>query len=302
MQVVTNLPLGLLYHTCGDYRRAIEFFRRNVETLHGPLLNERFGLFVLPSSFSRSFLAWALAELGEFAEGAAIAAEGVRIAEAAEHPFSSGYAHLGAGVLQLRQGDLPRAIYSLERAISMSAFADIPVGYAYVAFHLGYALALAGRASEGLPMLEKTVELAESKGFVARHALRLAYLAEVYLHTGNTRDAAATAARALVFARDHGERANEAYALRVQGQIELREDRMAAAKESLQAALVLAKDLGMLPLVAHCEWALARAFERTAKGPMKNPHREAADAMFRAMGMNFWAEKLDADRAASGWG
>lgn len=302
MQVVTNLPLGLLYHTCGDYRRAIEYFRRNVEQLRGPLVNERFGLFVLPSSFSRSFLAWALAELGQFTEGATIAAEGVRIAEAADHPFSSGYAHLGAGVLQLRQGDLPRAIFSLERALSVGAFADIPVGYAYVAFHLGYALALAGRASEGLPMLEKTVELAESKGFVARHALRLAYLAEVCLLTGDTKVAAATAARAMVFAHDHGERANEAYALRVLGQIELHDGKLAAAEESLRAALALAKELGMLPLVAHCEWAYARALERTEKAPTANSHREAAGAMFRAMGMNFWSERLDADRAASGWG
>src|SRR6185295_15706738 len=31
IQVVTNLPLGLLYHTCGDYRRAIEYFQWNVD-------------------------------------------------------------------------------------------------------------------------------------------------------------------------------------------------------------------------------------------------------------------------------
>ena len=302
MQVVTNLPLGLLHHTCGDYRRAIEYFRWNVDHLDGPLVHERFGLFVLPSSFSRSFLAWALAELGEFAEGAAIAAEGVRIAETADHPFSSGYAHLGAGVLQLRQGDMSRAVFSLERALAMGAFADIPVGYAYVAFHLGYALALAGRAAEGLPMLEKAVEVAESKGFVARHALRLAYLAEVYLLTGNTEGAAGTAARALALAHDHGERANEAYALRVLGQIELHGGKIAAAEESLEAALNLARDLGMRPLIAHCEWALARVLERTEKDRIANPHRESAAALFRAMGMNFWAERLDADRAASGWG
>jgi hypothetical protein len=58
----------------------------------------------------------------------------------------------------------------------------------------------------------------------------------------------------------------------------------------------------MLPLVAHCEWALARALERSEKGPIANPHRDAAAAMFREMGMNFWADRLDADRAASGWG
>jgi tetratricopeptide (TPR) repeat protein len=85
------------------------------------------------------------------------------------------------GVLNLRKGDLSRAISSFERALTVGAFADIPVGYAYVAFHLGYALALSGRIVEGLEMLEKTIALAESEGFIARHSLRLAYLGEVYL-------------------------------------------------------------------------------------------------------------------------
>src|SRR6185503_12850022 len=86
LQVVTNLPLGLLYHTRGQYRRAAQYFDWNIVHLQGESLYERFGLFVIPSSFSRSFLAWGLADLGEFAQGLTIAEEGVRIAESAGHP------------------------------------------------------------------------------------------------------------------------------------------------------------------------------------------------------------------------
>jgi class 3 adenylate cyclase/tetratricopeptide (TPR) repeat protein len=300
IQVVTNLPLGLLYHTCGDYRRAMEYFQWNVDHLEGALLQERFGLFVLPSSFSRSFLAWAHAELGEFAEGAAIAEEGVRIAVTADHPFSSGYAHLGMGVLHLRQGDLSRAIFAFERALAMGAFADIPVGYAYVAYHLGYALTLAGRSAEGLPMLEKTVELAEAKGFVARHALRLAYLAEAYLLVGRTEDAANAAARALQFARRHNERANEAYALRVLGEVEARQGRAAEAQAQFHSALTLAQELGMRPLVAHSRWGLACALENSGQAEAAAPHRESAGAEFRSLDMRLWGQPLEAQRAA--WG
>ena len=300
IQVVTNLPLGLLYHTCGDYRRAMTYFRWNVDHLEGALLQERFGLFILPSSFSRSFLAWAFAELGEFAEGAAVAEEGVRIAVTADHPFSSGYAHLGMGVLHLRQGDLSRAIYAFERALAMGAFADIPVGYAYVAYHLGYALTLAGRSAEGLPMLEKTVELAESKGFVARHALRLAYLAEAYLLVGRTDAAASAAARALQFARKHKERANEAYALRVLGEVEARRGKAAEAQALFHGALALAQELGMRPLAAHCQWGLACALENSGQAEAAAPHRESADAEFRSLDMRFWGQRLEAQRAA--WG
>ena len=124
LQVVTNLPLGLLHHTRGDYRRAMRYFEWNVARLDGELLQQRFGLFVLPSSFSRSFIAWSLAELGEFAKGAAIGTEGVRIAETADHAFSCGFAlPRGMGVLHLRRGELPCAIFELQRALAVGAFA-----------------------------------------------------------------------------------------------------------------------------------------------------------------------------------
>jgi class 3 adenylate cyclase/tetratricopeptide (TPR) repeat protein len=299
MQVVTNLPLGLLYHTSGDYRRAMQYFEWNIDHLKGPLQQERFGLFVLPSSFSRSFQAWAHADLGEFSKGTAIAEEGVQIAVDAGHAFSSGYAHLGMGVLHLRQGDLTRAIFSLERALAMGAFAEIPVGYAYVAFHLGYALALAGRSNEGLPILEKTVEVAESKGFVARHALRLAYLAEAYLLAGRTEEASTAAARALQFAREHKERANEAYALRAIGEVESRRGKADDARSQLKAALNLAQELGMKPLVAHCHWSLARVLQDPSNKQTAATHRESASALFRSMAMQFWVQRLEADQAAT---
>jgi tetratricopeptide (TPR) repeat protein len=266
-----------------------------VEHLQGPLRHERFGLFVLPSSFSRSFLAWAHAELGEFAEGAPIGQEGVQFADSAGHAFSSGYARLGMGVLLLRQGELQRAIFEFERALAMSGFADLPVGYAYVAFHLGYALALAGRADEGLPLLEKTIELAEAKGFVARHALRLAYLGEVYLLADRVEDAARAAARALQFALDHRERANQAYALRLLGDIEARRGGRALARDHLNAALTLAQELGMRPLLAHCHWSLARVLEEDRAAGV---HRDSAYRLFQAMGMRFWTQRMEIERAA----
>jgi tetratricopeptide (TPR) repeat protein len=299
LQVVTNLPLGLLHHTRGDFRAAMRYFEWNVARLEGELLHERFGLFVLPSSFSRSFLAWSFAELGEFAKGAAVGEEGVRIAESADHSFSCGYAYLGMGVLHLRQGDLPRAIFALQRALAVGAFANIPVGYAYVAFHLGYALALSGRSAEGVPMLEKTVALAESRGFVARHSLRLAYLGEAYLLTGRIADAAAVAARALALAREHNERGNQAFALRVLGEVDAHRGEAAAAQAQFRAALELAAELEMRPLLAHCHHGLAGALEAAGQDAAGKSHRESAAALFRFMDMRIPGERLEVEPASS---
>ena len=64
----------------------------------------------LASVVSRSFLACSLAECGAFAEGRAPAEEGVRIAEAADHPYSRVMAYWAVGFRSLRQGDLHQAI------------------------------------------------------------------------------------------------------------------------------------------------------------------------------------------------
>ena len=91
-----------------------------------------------------------------------------------------------------------------------------------MAFHLGYALALTGKLEEGIKILEETVKVAESKGFVARHALRLAYLSEANMIAGRYPEATALGARALGLAREHDERANQAYAHRILGKLSIR--------------------------------------------------------------------------------
>ena len=147
LQVMTNLPLGLAHHTRGDYVKAREYFSWNATHLNGNLVSERFGLFVLPSSFARSFIAWGLAETGKFSEAFNVAEDALRIAEDVNHPFSCGYAYLGLGVVALRQGNVRRALRSFERALAAGAFADSPVGFAFVC-PSSWLCALARRSSE----------------------------------------------------------------------------------------------------------------------------------------------------------
>jgi hypothetical protein len=46
--------LGSACHGLGDYRRAVDCFRRNVASLEGDLIHERFGMTGLPAVMSRS--------------------------------------------------------------------------------------------------------------------------------------------------------------------------------------------------------------------------------------------------------
>jgi class 3 adenylate cyclase/tetratricopeptide (TPR) repeat protein len=288
LRVVTNLPLGLAHHTSGDYKSARECFDWNVTHLDGRLLNERFGMFVLPSAFSRSFIAWGLAELGRFSEAFSIGEDALRVSENASHPFSCGYAHLGLGVVALRQGNVRRALRSFERALAAGAFADSPVGFAYVALHLGYALALAGRANEGIPILQQSIEVAEARRFVARHSLRLAYASEAYLSLGRDVDALKSAQQALDLARQHRERANEAYSLRMMGEVELYRGDLDNAKAWLTQSLTVAKELGMRPLQANCHKGLANAFDFGKQRSEAERHRDISRSLAEEMEMRFW--------------
>src|SRR5262249_6617856 len=162
-----------------------------------------------------------------------------------------------------------------------------------VASHLGHAYILAGRIADALPLLERAVEQSAS-------VLRLVYLAEGYLRAGRADDAAHTAGRALERARHHKERANEAWALRLLGEIVAHADPpdIEHARTHYQEALALAEELGMRPLVAHCHLGLGTLYQKIGRGEQAQAELTTAAEMYRSMEMTFWSEKAEA--AATG--
>ena len=74
---------------------------------------------------------------------------------------------------------------------------------------------------------------------------------------GRAEDAVQFARRALDLSREHKERAHEAYALRLLGEIAARGEAPDAAAEGwYQGAIELADELGMHPLLAQCRRGL----------------------------------------------
>jgi tetratricopeptide (TPR) repeat protein len=80
LQSLAHQVLGTAYEFQGDYRRAIDCFRRVVRSLDGARHRERFGQVNLPAVTPRIRLAECHAELGMFAAGRALGTEGLRIA------------------------------------------------------------------------------------------------------------------------------------------------------------------------------------------------------------------------------
>jgi class 3 adenylate cyclase/tetratricopeptide (TPR) repeat protein len=296
LTVVAQHYLGTVYHSLGDYRRAVEYFRKNVACLHGELLNERFGLSGLASVLSRSHLVYNLAECGAFAEGRASAEEGVRMAEAADHPYSRVLAYLTVGYSSLCQGDLQQAIPVLERALDLAQVAHLRILVPFGASFLGAAYALARRIDEALPLLDQAIEQAMAMRHMRDHALRVAWLSEAYLLAGRLDEAGTQAQRALEFAHTHQERGHEAYALRLLGEIATHRDPpdVEPAEAHYRRALALADELGMRPLVAHCHLGLGTLYAKNSQREQARTELSTAIALYRAMAMTFWLPQAEA--------
>jgi class 3 adenylate cyclase/tetratricopeptide (TPR) repeat protein len=296
LTVTAQHYLGQVYRSQGDYRRAMEFHRKNVACLHGELLQQRFGLPGLASVLSRSILVVSLAECGAFTEGRAPAEEGVRIAEAADHPYSRVLAYWALGFRALRQGDLSQALPVLERALDLAQGTYLRLLVPHVAAPLGAAYALAGRIAEALPLLEQAIEQAVAMNFMVDHGLRMVWLGEAYLLTGRLDEASAQAQLALEFSRAHQERGHEAYALRLLGEIaaQRRPPELEQAEATYRQALTLAEELGMRPLQAHCHCGLGILYAATNQPEQARAKLSTAIALYQAMDMTFWLPETEA--------
>jgi len=297
LEVVATLYLGWAYYYLGNYPKAIEALRRNLVPLDSPVVRERFGGVGLPFATSRTSLALALAELGEFIEAIARCTEAIHIAEAVSHPYSVTTTYRGMGLLHLRRGDLHRATLALKYALDVCQGVDSPPLFHAVSSTVGYAYALSGRSAEAVPLLEEAVERPILTSTLEGQSLRTIWLSEAYLLAGRETDAGAAAQRALGLARQHKERGHEAYSLRLLGEIATREDPLDIEKTEghYHQALALAEELGMRPLIAHCQVGLGKLYRLVGKQQEAKEHLTTATSMMRDMQMGMWLEKAEAE-------
>jgi class 3 adenylate cyclase/tetratricopeptide (TPR) repeat protein len=296
LQALVNLRLGQAYHRQDDYRRAIDYLRPAVAFFDGARRRERFGLPNLPAVLSRFFLAWCHAELGTFTEGRAFGEEGLRIAEAVAHPGSLMTASYGMGLLSFRQGDLPRALPLLERAVGICHEADLPAYFPGIAAALGAAYTVAGRVADAVPLLTQAMEQTIAQEMVDDQVLCSLSLGEAQVLTGRLEEAHALAERTLVLARAHQERGHQAYALRLLGDIVARREpsEVEQAEAHYRQALALAEELGMRPLQAHCHCGLGTLYGKLGRPEKARTQLSTAIDLYRAMDMHFWLPQAEA--------
>jgi tetratricopeptide (TPR) repeat protein len=271
IETLTNFYLSRAYNALGDYVTSATVSRRNIELLDRVDVGfHYFNMRVL----SRCALASSLAELGQFVEAIACADEGGRMADGTERAFPIIAARLASGTVRLLQGYMEPAILSLERGLDLSKSRNIQLYLVTCEANLGHAYVLSRRLREGLELLEHAVE--QDAG-----ARNTTYMSGAYLAAGRTEQAHSLAVKAHALASERKQRGNEAYALKMLGEVaaQLHPAEAAMAETYYRQAMALAGEIGMRPL----RRALPPGSRQTASPPWRSwadsraPHQSNGD-------------------------
>jgi DNA-binding NtrC family response regulator/tetratricopeptide (TPR) repeat protein len=293
---VANTFLGTAHDARGDYRQAATVLRKSVEALTDVSIGQEMRVAGLVPVFARIYLVYCLADMGEFREGLRHGDEGTRLAEAADDAYSLIFASCGVGTLHLLQGDVARAIDTLEPALALCRSLIVPVALPLITGALGAAYSLAGRTHDAIALLEEGAREGLAIGRLGGHSLLVVRLGEAYLRAGRLDDADQTARRALAMAREKGERGHEAYALHLLGEVLTRRapGDPDAADAAFRQAAALAEELSMRPLLAHCHVSRAGLECRARRTAAARQLLDAGMRTFRALEMPFWLERAEA--------
>jgi len=209
LQEQAALYLGQAYYTIGDFGRAAELWRRNVEAADQGSDRLRTDVRIQ----SQTWLARTLSTLGAFAEGRRHGEEALRLATLEGRGTTPIVVYGCLGLRYLAQGDLEYAIPVLDQGLALCRASGHQGWLRGIVAGLGYASALQGRHAEGRALLEEAISESLRTGVLQNHSLWVTWLSEVCRLAGRGEEAWQHARQALDLARQLKERGNEALAL-----------------------------------------------------------------------------------------
>jgi class 3 adenylate cyclase len=252
--------IGIVYHGMGNFTKSVEMHRMCVALETPELDDKRAGWASLPGVVLRTFLADALLELGEIEEAEAVAEEGGRRADAADHGYSRAQINQVRSRIRVAQGRPAEAISLLQAAWQVSIDLELIQMYLILAARWGEAYLAAGDVEAALDIVAVPEKLDIP---LAQNTFGWGYLfvaqGQALLAAGRHGEALAAAERAMRLAEQRSDPPQEAYALRLLGQISasMPEPDASEAERYLQRAVTLAQNCGMKPLKESCLAALA---------------------------------------------
>jgi class 3 adenylate cyclase/tetratricopeptide (TPR) repeat protein len=294
--------LGLVFHGAGRFVEAVEAHRALLEKLTPELERNRFNGPGYPAVIGRAFLAYSHAELGDLDAAQGYATSAVELASEMKDYFGLALSRIGAGHVHLRRGAPQSAIRELERGVEECRRVDMPTLAVGVVAELALALAEVGRGQEAIQALADVVEVADDEQIPIQSLdRRLLALAKAHHATGAFDQALHFAEEARAAAAKHGDQGTLAWALLYAAMAEARRSGFGSnAPELFDRTRSLATELSLLPLSAHCDLELARAYR--ADGRPSEAHGAALEAAraFRSLGLDSHAAEAGELATAGG--
>ena len=212
--------LGLAYQAQGDYRRAIDCLRQTVASLDGARRHERFGQVILPAVHLPCLPRLVPCRAGHVRRGQCPRGRRAADCRGGGSPREPHDVPLGGSVCC----PSAKATCPGRSPCSNGPWASVRTRtsrlyFPWMAAALGAAYTLAGRVADAVPLLTQAMEQTMATEMVGYQALCRLSLGEAQLLAGRLEEAHALAERALALAREHQERGNQAYALRLLGEI-----------------------------------------------------------------------------------
>src|SRR5262249_20522564 len=145
-------------------------------------------------------------------------------------------------------------------------------------------------------VLDQVRERVASGSGLLNPALVLTELSEALCLVGRVDEASALAGRLSELSRTHIGRGYQAHAYRLFGDVAIRREPpdIDQATAHYHQALALAEELGMRPLVAHCQRGLGMLYAVTGQREQAHAALTTAIDLYRAMAMTFWLPQAEA--------
>jgi class 3 adenylate cyclase/tetratricopeptide (TPR) repeat protein len=292
-----RLELGTYYYIAratrllGAYPATIAAYREAANGMDDGPLDDFLILRVLPAARVRGQLAVALAEVGDFDEAEAQAAEAVQRANASNQPDAVMWSHWGNGMVMLLRGNALEAVGIFDHLLRLCKAHDLDAYLSRIMAALGCAKARSGQIRDGLQLLREAVALDKSDEARTTRAFALTALAEASLLAGEPEKATSHVTEALRQTRKYRERGEEAYARWLHATIlSVSGENSQAAGSMLTDAADLAAELGMKPLLAHCYLGLGDLDVSCGLTPPPSSRRERGLRLLETLGMRRWID------------
>src|SRR5262249_51695276 len=150
-----------------------------------------------PAVMARFYLPWVLGERGDFDEGIRHGCDGIRLAEALDHPYSLAVVCWGLAHLYIIRGDLGQAVRQIERGLALSREWNVAFMSVLHTASLGSLTGLSGQVAEGIRLREEAVTDTDTMGFGSVLPISSAHLGEANVLAGRLHTASDIAARTL---------------------------------------------------------------------------------------------------------